>query len=73
MTFGTCRYCGQVVNLDYEEETQAEAELPLTIWRLISSGARSTQNIFRSKNSVLKNIQRSSGYSYDRRKEGTSW
>lgn len=31
------------------------------------------QNIFRSKNSVLKNIQRSSGYSYDRRKEGTSW
>lgn len=23
MTFGTCRYCGQVVNLDYEEETQA--------------------------------------------------
>lgn len=50
-----------------------QAELPLTIWRLISSGVRSTQNIFRSKNSVLKNIQRSSGYSYDRRKEGTSW
>ena len=50
-----------------------QAELPLTIWRLISSGARSTQIIFRSKNNVLKNIQRSSGYSYDRRKEGTSW
>lgn len=27
MTFGTCRYCGQVVNLDYEEETQAEADI----------------------------------------------
>ena len=50
-----------------------QAGLPLTIWRLISSGARSTQIIFRSKNNVLKNIQRSSGYSYDRRKEGTSW
>ena len=24
---GTCRYCGQVVNLDYEEETQAEADI----------------------------------------------
>lgn len=45
----------------------------MTLWRLISSGARSTQIIFRSKNNVLKNIQRSSGYSYDRRKEGTSW
>ena len=22
MTFGTCRYCGQVVNLDYEEPLQ---------------------------------------------------
>lgn len=29
MTFGTCRYCGQVVNLDYEEETQAEADIVL--------------------------------------------
>lgn len=27
MTFGTCRYCGQVVNLDYEKETQAEADI----------------------------------------------
>lgn len=27
MTFGTCKYCGQVVNLDYEEETQAEADI----------------------------------------------
>ena len=27
MTFGTCRYCGQVGNLDYEEETQAEADI----------------------------------------------
>lgn len=26
MNYGTCRYCGQVVNLDYDEQTQEAAD-----------------------------------------------
>lgn len=26
MNYGTCRYCGQVVNLDYDEQTQESAD-----------------------------------------------